>query len=336
MANKSGFLNKLPPKSGHMMTIVFLAAGFFSLGIGYSANEDLIDRLVAIVGGQPITHSAVTQKVTKGPLVSLSEFPAKKGAKPFDIALNDLINMTLVEIESEKIGIEITEENLTEEITSFAKKKNLTLEKLKEILESQNMPFETYKKDFKNQLLISKFQGRVILPLVNVTEKDIEVYLLKTSGENQTNTKLKLRKLFIAINDNQSDIIKKTKKDLIEKIYNDLNNGLVFSEAVKVYSDSAFDRESGGLIPSVPLKDLSPPFRSAVKSLEEGDITKPIELASGYFIFKLEKKYIDQGKEYQAQKRKAEFVIRKDKATRQLQRWIEIQRRKTRINILKD
>lgn len=297
------------------------------------AQRALMDKLVAVVGGKPVTFSDIRHRVEQGPLVVLSPFPSTTEARPTEQALNDLINLKLVELEAEKLGIVFSDDDLEAEIDAFAKKRNLTVDKLKEILAAQGMPYDQYKRDFKTQLIASKFQGRVILPQVNVSDKDIEVFLLSKGNSRGGEAKLQLRKLFIAVPDQKSELVKKTKKQLIDKIHNELKNGLVFSEAVKVYSDSAFDRKNGGLIPSVNLSELSPAFQKQITPLSEGEITEPIPVPSGYFIFKLEKKFIDKGEDYQKVRRQAEFALRKQKAQQQLNRWLEVQRRKTRIEL---
>lgn len=298
-----------------------------------TAQRALMDKLVAVVGGKPVTYSDIRHRIDQGPLVVLSPFPSTTSASPSQQALNDLINLKLVEIEADKLGIAFSDDDLEAEIDAFAKKRDLTVDKLKEILAAQGMPYEQYKRDFKTQLIASKFQGRVILPQVNVSDKDIEVFLLSRGNRQGGEAKLQLRKLFIAVPDQKSELVKKTKKQLVDKIHGELKNGLVFSEAVKVYSDSAFDRKNGGLIPSVDLSDLSPAFRKQVAPLSEGEITEPIPVPSGYFIFKLEKKFLDKGEDYQKVRREAEFALRKQKAQQQLNRWLEVQRRKTRIEL---
>lgn len=323
------------PQASRLIT---LAAFCVSLLLGAStpaaAQKALMDRLVAVVGGKPVTYSDIRHRIEQGPLVVLSAFPSGADASPSQQALNDLINLKLVEIEAEKLGLDVNEDDLESEIDAFAKKRDLTVDRLKEILAAQGMPYAQYKRDFRTQLIASKFQGRVILPQVNVSDKDIEVFLLSQGSRQGGEAKLQLRKLFIAVPDQKSELVKKTKKQLVDKIHGELKNGLVFSEAVKVYSDSAFDRKNGGLIPSVNLSDLSPAFQKKVKPLNEGEITDPIPVPSGYFIFKLEKKFIDKGEDYQKVRRQAEFALRKQKSQQQLSRWLEVQRRKTRIELL--
>ena len=64
--------------------LVALLLSFAEFAFGQLLNEKLIDRVVAIVNGDPILHSEISKKVSSGFAISVSAFPAGEDAPLFD------------------------------------------------------------------------------------------------------------------------------------------------------------------------------------------------------------------------------------------------------------
>ena len=68
-------------------------------------------------------------------------------------------------------------------------------------------------------MMISRFQGREILPAVKVTDKNIEIFYLQKTGASGESLKLTLRHLMINSSENAATSIRKDKLKLVEKVY---------------------------------------------------------------------------------------------------------------------
>lgn len=86
-------------------------------------------------------------------------------------------------------------------------------------------------------------------------------------------------------------------------------------------------------MPQIYLKDLAPQFQGAIKDLEEGKYTRPIETPVGYFIFQVGKREFTGSEEYKKQKPQLEAMLRQEEMGRLLSKWIEAQRRRSDIKI---
>ena len=300
------------------------------------AEEILIDRLAAEINDEPITFSEVMEKVQKGPLIQVSPYPATEESSQFDIALNDLINFSLILQKADELGIEVTDENLENEISSFLQKRNLDQNGLLEALKGQGMTYEQYKDDFRNQMVLSQFQGRVILPAIKITEKDLEHFYLKVSGNVAENLRLTLRQIFIAVSPDANETVKKGKEELAQQIYKKLTGGMDFKQAVEVYSNNEASRDQGGLMPPLYLKDLADPFSKAIESLKVNEFSPPIETPTGYYIFYVEKKSLAGSNDFKKKKNEIEMQLRRQEVTKQTIQWLEEQRHKSKIKIISD
>lgn len=297
------------------------------------AAEQLLDRLMAEVNGEAITFSEVDTKVKKGPLVEVSPYPSSENDAPEKVALNDMINKTLIMQKADEQDIEVTDASLNEEIDRWLRRRDMTKDALLEALKQEGVDFEQYKEDFRAQMVISIFQGRELQSQLKITDRDIQLYYLRNSGSMAENVRLTLRQLSIDVPAAAVDSIKEGKKQLVEKVYQELEGGMAFEQAVKIYSDNASARESGGLMPKVYLKDLAPVFQSAVKDLEEGRYSRPIDSPNGYFIFYVAKKEFTGSEDYQKQKSQLEAALRQEEMGKLLTKWLEAQRRRSNIKV---
>ena len=112
------------------------------------------------MNGDVITYSEVKVKVDNGPLVVMSPYPSSPDDKPFNIALNDAINIKLVMMKAEELGLTVSDAELNDEIEKFATRRKMTVAALKQAIRAQGLTFEKYKEDFKMQIIMSRFQGR--------------------------------------------------------------------------------------------------------------------------------------------------------------------------------
>ncbi|MBC7661717.1 MAG: SurA N-terminal domain-containing protein [Chitinophagaceae bacterium] len=306
-----------------------------TLFLGQNAvSAELIDRLAAEVNGAAITLSEAKVKVEKGPLIEISPFPAKESDPPLQVAIQDLINTKLVMQKAQELEIEVTDANLNEEIDKFMKSRNLTKEALNTALAQEGMTYDKYKEDFRKNLIMNQFQGREIVPQVKISDRDVQLYYLRTSGSAAENVRLVLRQLQISLPPDGVASVKEGKHSLVDKAYQELEGGMPFEQVVKIYSDNDEARKNGGLMTPLYVKDLAPLFQGAVKDLDEGKYSKPIETPVGYFIFYVEKKEFSGSEEYVKQKPQLENALRQEEMGRLLSRWIEGQRKKADIKIL--
>ena len=297
--------------------------------------EILLDRLVAEVNADAVSYSEVMDKVKNGPLVQVSAFPSKEGDPPFEIAMNDLINFRLIMQKADELEIDVSDEKLDEEVQKFLEKRKLTLDGLRDALKEQGMSMEAYRRDFRDQLVLSQFQGRVIFPAIKITDRDVETYYLKTSGNSKENVRLQLRQLFIGVRADAAEAVKKGKEALAQKVHQEIVNGMTFEQAVKVYSDDEEARSTGGVMAPLFLKDLAPQFQKVIEVLAEGEFTPQIKTPNGYFIFFLEEKSFAGSDDFQKRKHDLEMALRQEEVGRQTIKWIEDQRHRSKIKVIR-
>jgi parvulin-like peptidyl-prolyl isomerase len=266
----------------------------------------------------------------------VSDFPAKEKASDYERAINDAINIQLIRSFAEELEIEVPDSQINEHINALMKERGLVEQQLRQMLAEQNKPYEEYREDLRLQFLIRRFQGRVILPQIKITEKDVETYYLKKLGSTNQVIELELRQLVVFVDDNTPEEIKSSKQALVAEVHQKLKGGLDFIEAVKLYSDEKDARDRAGLMAPIKLANLAPVLQKALSELNKGEYTSPVQTPAGFHIFFVENKILSGGRDFQEKKDALEQELRMVEIVNTMNKWLEQQHQKSKIEVLSD
>lgn len=297
------------------------------------SSRRLIDEMIAIVNDEPVLNSTVSDKVTRGPLVLVSSYPATEASSAFEKALQDTINICLVMKRAKELEIEVSEDQMNEQIKGLASSNHITINQLKEYIEQNGRSFTEYKNDLKQQMIFMRFKGRELVPKIKVTDKDVEAYYLKNFGSMKENTQIHIRHILISLPASPSEDLIRAKEKMVDQIYKKLGDGMNFMEAARIYSDQKGAREQSSSL-KMKLKDLPEELAKEVGAIEAGSFTAPIKTTSGYQIIYLEKKEFAPSEAYLAKKDELEMRIREERLAQLTRSWIETARQKAKIKLL--
>lgn len=303
-----------------------------SPSLAAEAGESLVDRVLAIVNGRAIFFSDIRRKVQIGPLVVVSEYPAEREAPAQTKALNDAINMELILAAAKDIDIDVSEEELNQEIERHLSEQKISKDKLVELLKNEGESLENYKRDFRNQLVLRNFQRRIIAPSIKVTDKDVETYYLSQSGASANDlVEVAIRQLLIKVDPSMHKELASAKRELANEIYSKLKGGLDFVDAIGLYSDDPEAKKNGQKPIAIKLKDLTPNLKSAIDPLKPGEVTPPINTPRGLMIFQLVERRLGENREYSSQKDRLLQELRMIELVNQTSRWLAEQHQRVSV-----
>lgn len=297
-------------------------------------NEVLVDRVLGSINGEPILYSEVASKITTGPLVAISEYPATEQSTPFERALNDRINFELILQKAKELEIDFEDSEVESQISEFLSSKGLDRASLRNFLNQENKTYEQYKEDFRNQLILGQFQRRVIAPLVKVTDRDLETAYLRSVGSTSDLVEIVLRKIMISIPDGSGPVIAEAKRAQARDARTKIETGFPFEDAVKLYSDDPAKDANEGKMEPVRMKDLAPVILKEVERLEAGGVSAPIEIGNSIYLFKVEERKVSLGKNMEKKRAELEAQLRNSELANQLRRWLAEQRQRSKIEII--
>lgn len=197
--------------------------------------------------------------------------------------LQSLINEKVLQAKAAELGLDMSEEELTQKIDGFIKQQGYTHANLEEQLRLNHKSMEDYRKEFKNEVLRQEVIGKALGSLVSVTNDEVKAFYLQQTKNTKQISSVKLRSLMItpALNDSQNPLQSKEVLAIEKKIAKKEN----FITLVKQYSMAVNAAQNEGILPPRPIQELPPELAKQLATLNINDVAGPFLLGNSVFFF---------------------------------------------------
>ena len=212
-----------------------------------------------------------------------------------NVEKNSLINLAKNSLIREKIKIneinknsfnEVDDKILKSLIENYYKRINLKdINEFKNYLASYDINLNDVKEKIKIEILWNKIVYFKYNNLLNINIDELRKKVDENKNINNQITKYLLSEILFSINNDES--FEKKNNEIKKKI---TENG--FKTAANIYSISG-TAKFGGRIGLMNEKQLSQKILKEIKSINVGEITKTIDVPSGFLILKLEDKIVE-------------------------------------------
>jgi len=284
-------------------------------------SQQLVDRIIATVDGKIITEKELEKEI----LWNQKEWGLDKEKISKKEILESMIEEKLLLMEAEKRKITVTEKEVE---GAFEKKeKQLSLEKLEEILKERETSLEEFKERLKKEILLQK----LIAEKMRGIDREIKI---KTEDVKAVYAQLKQ---YIEgrgdLGEEAKGFYKIYQKELAEKglvkIAYIVEKDKEKAETIlqKFIKKEEFSSQEGW----INLREINPSLKEAILNLKEGEVSNLIEINEVFCIVKLVEKNEFSFEEF---KSKIENYLKREKEKEILEKWINDLRSKTRIKIL--
>lgn len=257
--------------------------------VGCSNDDD--SRTVATVNDEVITEGELNHLLQSqyGPSI-----------------LDALITNKIVELEAEKLGITLTDEEIEEEYNEYAESYGGE-EALLEAFESYNLTKDDIINDIKIYLLTLK----VVEDSIDITDEDVKTYF--EENKESFDTPEQVEASHILVEDEA------TAKEVIEK----LNAGEDFATLAKEYSTDTSNAEKGGALGFFGRGEMVEEFENAAFAMNVGDVSKePVETEFGYHIIKVTDKKEAKEADFETSKEQARDMLVEERVNEQYSNWV--------------
>ena len=269
-----------------MQRLLLIAALLLSVPVAAVQVQDL-DRIVAVINDDVIMRSELVEKISS---VAAQMEEQNIPLPPQDILEKQVLDrliMTKLQIQmAQNTGIRVDDETLNRTISNIARENKLSLNEFREILEGDGYGYENFRKEIRNEILISRLQQRQVDNRVIVTEREIENHLSNQEHQGETDIEFHIAHILVAIPEGASTRQVTKAKETAEKVLSELQAGADFSNMAATYSDGQQALDGGdlgwrkaGQVPTL--------FADFIAVMEVGGLSEIIKSPSGYHIIKL-------------------------------------------------
>lgn len=157
----------------NFLSLAFLISTVFLFPIATYAET--LDKVIVIVNSEPITQNELTQQMG----VAKDQMTSAKMAIPSDAVLrkkvlDKLIDMKLQVQLAKKLNIVVTDHDVDKAIATIAAKNHITVDQLKSAIEQHNMTYDGYRKQIKDEILLSQVTQSQVIPTIKLTDAEVD------------------------------------------------------------------------------------------------------------------------------------------------------------------
>ena len=236
--------------------------------------------IIAKVNNEIVTNLDLENRLKMA--LDLSKLPneeeIKNKLKPR--VLDGLINETLKIQEANRLGVFVTNQEVTEQINRLERRLGIEQNTLLSSYKQKDIPSITILNQIRSQLLWEKLLYNIVISKVRVSEKQISDtfdLLVSKSGEIEYS----ISEIFISLDNVEAE-------QRINSIYSKLNskNFLLLAEQFSDGIASNSNPRNNWTRQSLLDQDI----QSSVSNLDIGEISRPIKTSAGYYIILLNDK----------------------------------------------
>jgi peptidyl-prolyl cis-trans isomerase SurA len=266
----------------------------WSLAVSQAFSSTTLDRALVVVNNEVVTQGEI-EFVKR----QLGQELETKGIKLSDDALTQrAIEKKIIELlqlqEAERIRLEVTPTELDGAITKIAQRTGLTLDQLKEAVINQGLSYPQYLNNIRDEVLISKLVDQMVRRKVDVSEEEIDNYILQHPAELQSNHRYDLSHLLVSFSKSATVEEIERGREKISQAVELLEQGVAFSDVARRFSDAA-DAEKGGHLGWRLSEQLPDLYLKALSGLSDGKVSDVLRSPAGFHLIRLNQQQGDEG-----------------------------------------
>lgn len=187
---------------------------------------------------------------------------------------------------AERIGLHIGDLQLDQTIANIAKEQHITVEQMKQQLESEGTPFAEYREQLRQEITIGEIQRIQVQRRIQVSPQEINglVELIKQQGLK--NVEFQIGHILIDVPNNPTSEQLKEASNRAAIVLKRLKEGADFKRTA-IASSSGPKALEGGIWDYMNINEMPTLFAEVVKDAKKGDIIGPIKSPSGFHIIKV-------------------------------------------------
>ncbi len=215
------------------------------------------DQLVATVNGEPITKD------------ELFEAMYPQGGRE---ALEQLITRKLIAQEAAREGLEVSDEELDEEIGNIIDESfQGQQEEFENVLEYYGISFDAFREDARLNLLVRK----LAMSRIDTSEEEVREYFDANRSLFDLPEEVEARHILVETEAEAEEIVAQ------------LEEGADFAELAGEYSIDSSNKDEGGYLGFFGRGMMVPEFEEAAFSLAVGDLSGPVSTNFGFHIIEV-------------------------------------------------
>ena len=274
-----------------MKNSIVIAAGLFlaCLPLGAQKYKGIVDKSVAVVGGETILLSDVEAEVQQQRAAGSSSDRDLR-CEILEAMMESKIFLMQARIDSLTVGMDMVQNNLSQRIDWFRTQLGGDEEMEKYFGKPLYKLRQEWTKTLEEQSLTEQARYSVASKISEVTPYDVQEYLKATDPEDLPVVPVKYQLSQICIYPDRAAAATAVREKLLS-LRERIMNGEKFATLARIYSEDPGSARRGGELGMASKSIFWPAFSDAAMALRPGTISQIVETPDGFHIIEvIEKK----------------------------------------------
>lgn len=269
------------------ITLISTVAVTLAVTTSSYANTRTIDRIVAVVDDDIVMESELVDRVA-----TVKSQLQKKNTPlpPADTMKSQVLDRMILENLQLQLagraGIRLDDAAVNNTIRNIARQNNMTAEAFRNALASEGLSYAALREQIHREMTLTQLRQRRVGNRIRITDQDVDNFLSSDLGKTNLAPDYHLGHILIPVGQNADQATQTLGEEKADMVYRELKNGTDFAQMAVAYSSGQKALEGGdlGWRKAAQLPTL---FAETVLDMKKGDISEPIQSASGYHIIKI-------------------------------------------------
>jgi peptidyl-prolyl cis-trans isomerase SurA len=246
----------------------------------------LVDRIVAVVNKEVITYSELNDAVAAAERQLRRQNTPAPARPVLERQMLERLILDKAQLQmAREIGIRVDELQLDRAVQRIAQNNNLTLADFRRVLERDGVPFDAWREDLREQIILNRLRDREVNDKIQVSDSEIDLFLEEMKS-NPTRVEFNLSHVLVRIPEQASPEAIGAARARAEKAQAEARAGADFGRVAASYSDAP-DALSGGALGWRTQDRLPALFVGALRSLKPGEVSEVLRSPAGFHVVKL-------------------------------------------------
>ena len=261
-----------------------LLAGVILLGGSAPAAGKMVNRVVAVVDGFPITLYQYEQYIVHN--TGGQKLGALTEEQKLQI-IEGLITDTLISMQAQQLGLNVTPDDVQNYMDQIMLANDLDQATLIAALAQQGLDEQGYRRQVRRELLKNQLVSRDIRQKVNITDEDVARFYKDNPEQFSVPAAVELSHILFLIPPGANSDTMAAVSEKARRAHMRLVSGESFEKVAREMSEAP-DGSDGGKIGRIKKGQMMPEIESVAFVLPAGDISHPVRSPVGLHILKVD------------------------------------------------
>ena len=250
-------------------------------------NVVAVDRIVAVVNKDVITASELAEAVgaaerqlrrQKTPL-------PERGLLERQMLERLILDKAQIQLARDK-GIRVDELQLDRAVQRVAENNKMTLAEFRLALERDSVPFQAWREELREQILLSRIREREVDDRIQVSDTEIDLFLAELQAKPDSRVEYQLAHILVRVPEQASPERIEVARARAQKALDAARAGGDFASLAASYSDAP-DALQGGALGWRRHDRLPDLFSNVLAAMAPGAVSEVLRSPAGFHVIKL-------------------------------------------------